>query len=223
MVLVGFYNVIGGEVLPDWAYVPGNLAVAAVLLGVATWQGMTRADLALAPENARRGLRLGLIAAAAIAVGVLVVTLLPPTRDYFADDRFVGVGLGEAAYEMLVRIPLGTALYEEIVFRAVLLGFFLQRFTPLGAVLASSSLFGLWHILPTLDTLDTNPVGDYTESIVVEAGAVAGAVLITFAAGIGFSWLRLRAESLLAPILAHATINSLAYLAGFLVVRYTLA
>ncbi len=48
---------------------------------------------------------------------------------------------------------------------------------------------------------------------------VAGGVVVTFLAGLGFVWLRLRARSLLAPILAHAALNSGAYLAGWLIVN----
>lgn len=57
------------------------------------------------------------------------------------------------------RIPRGTALGEEAMFRGALLGLFLRRHTRPTAVLASSTRFGLWHVLPTLDTLDANPAG----------------------------------------------------------------
>ncbi len=45
------------------------------------------------------------------------------------------------------------------MFRGALLGLFLRRHTRPTAVLASSTRFGLWHVLPTLDTLDANPAG----------------------------------------------------------------
>ena len=39
---------------------------------------------------------------------------------------------------------------------------------------------------------------------------VAGAVLVTFVAGLAFAWLRLRSRSLVAPVLAHVATNGFA-------------
>lgn len=220
VVAVGTYNVVGGAVLPAWAYVPGNLAVTGVLVVAALRHGLTRADLALA--DSRRGLRRGLAAGAVAAAVVGVAVLIPATRAYFADDRFLGTDWALAGYHALIRIPLGTALYEEVVFRGVVLGFLLRRVRAGVAVVASSALFGLWHVLPTLDALETNPLGDHTGTGVTAVMAVAAAVAITFVAGIAFCWLRLTVRSLAAPIAAHAVLNASAYGAGFAVVRWTL-
>ena len=84
-------------------------------------------------------------------------------------------------------------------------------------MLASTLLFGLWHILPTLDTLETNPAGDVLDSPAGIGVAIAGAVVTTSIAGVVFAWLRLRASSVVAPIVLHLAINSSAYLAGWLV------
>jgi membrane protease YdiL (CAAX protease family) len=50
-----------------------------------------------------------------------------------------------------------------------------------------------------------------------EAGIVAGAVVFTAVAGLGFVWLRERSGGLVAPMCAHAMVNSSAYLLGWLV------
>ena len=42
---------------------------------------------------------------------------------------------------------------------------------------------------------------------------VASTVLATAAAGVAFAWLRLRSRSVVAPVLAHAALNSLAFVA----------
>jgi membrane protease YdiL (CAAX protease family) len=80
----------------------------------------------------------------------------------------------------------------------------------------SSLLFGLWHVLPTIEVLELNDL--YSGSSLAFGGAVTGAVAVTAAAGFGFCWLRLRAGSVLAPVLAHAATNSIAFAAGWLVV-----
>jgi membrane protease YdiL (CAAX protease family) len=220
LALVIVYNPVGNEALTAWAYVPVNVAVGAVLLALARRSGLSWDLMGLRTDRLAKGAKVGLAAAAVIAGIVAVAILLAPVREYFADDRFIGQGWGEMLYQTLVRIPIGTAAFEEVVFRGVLLGFFLQRMAVWRAATLSSVLFGLWHILPTFDSIETNPGGDLLEGGLAVMAAVVGSVIVTGLAGYGFTWLRLRANSLLAPIVAHFAINSVAYAAGWMVVRY---
>jgi membrane protease YdiL (CAAX protease family) len=191
-----------------------------VLIAVARWSGLSWDLMGLRLDRVAAGAKVG-VAAAGIVLGLVAVGILvSPVREYFADDRFIGEGWGEMLYQTLVRIPIGTAVFEEVVFRGVLLGFFLQRTTVWKAATLSSVLFGLWHILPTFDSIDTNPGGELLDGWLAVTAAVVGSVLVTGMAGYLFTWLRLRANSLLAPILAHFAINSVAYAAGWMVVRY---
>jgi membrane protease YdiL (CAAX protease family) len=80
-----------------------------------------------------------------------------------------------------------------------------RRYSAVVATVTSSVLFGLWHILPALGS-NTGPGG---------AGIrVAGTVLATGLAGLGFCWLRARSGSLLAPALLHWALNGLGLLAA---------
>jgi membrane protease YdiL (CAAX protease family) len=54
-------------------------------------------------------------------------------------------------------------------------------------------------------------------TLAAEAAIVGGAVAFTAVAGLGFVWLRERSGSLVAPVCAHAMVNSSAYLLGWLV------
>jgi hypothetical protein len=111
-------------------------------------------------EDAQRGLRMGL-GAAAVAGGGVALGGAPPARRLFFGDRQVSdVGRGEAAYHVAVRIPLATALAEEVLFRGVLLAMLRQRRPPVAAVLWTSMLFGAWHVLPTIDHYQGNPASD---------------------------------------------------------------
>ena len=220
LAIVVIYNPVGNEALSAWAYVPTNIVVGAVLVALARWSGLTWDLMGMRPDRIARGAKVGLAAFGAIVLVVAVAILLPPAREYFADDRFVGEGWGEMLYQTMVRIPIGTAAFEELVFRGVLLGFFMQRMAVWKAATLSSALFGLWHILPTFDSIETNPGGDLLEGGLAVTAAVVGSVLVTGFAGYAFTWLRLRANSLVAPILAHFAINSIAYVAGWMVVRY---
>jgi membrane protease YdiL (CAAX protease family) len=149
-----------------------------------------------------------------VAAGVAI----PATRRYFVDQRVIGVGAGTTAFDLLVRIPIGTAVSEELIFRGAVLGVALRHRTPMAAVALASAMFGLWHVFPTLDTLHLNPAGSLVEgSALKTAGAVVGTVAVTAAAGVGFCWLRLRANSIAAPIIAHGVLNAAAFLGGRLV------
>ena len=93
------------------------------------------------------------MAAAPVVAGVGAAVAVPATRAMLADEKVTGTGRAEAAFETLVRIPLETALAEELIFRGVLLGLALRSRTPLGAVVSSSIWFGLWHVYPTLGSI----------------------------------------------------------------------
>ncbi len=142
--------------------------------------------------------------------------VVPATRGFFQDERARGGGTRHVLFETLVRIPLGTALPEEVIFRGSLLGLFTQRHSPAVAASMSSILFGAWHVLPTLRTLPLNPAGARAKRT---GGAVLAAVTSTALAGYGLAWLRFRSGSLAAPAVAHAALNAAAYLAARSVVE----
>ena len=71
---------------------------------------------------------------------------LDRTGAAFRDARVTDVSNAEAAVHLLVRIPLATALVEELVFRGVILGLGVRAGDRRRALLVSSVAFGLWHI-----------------------------------------------------------------------------
>jgi uncharacterized protein len=119
---------------------------------------------------------------------------------------------------VLVVIPLGTVLPEELAFRGVLLALLGRRYGVRAGTLLSSGLFGLWHVLPSLG----GGVANATIAGVVGADAAGSAVrvvvtvLFTSLAGMVLCWLRLRSGSLLAPVLAHWTVNGLGVIVAML-------
>jgi membrane protease YdiL (CAAX protease family) len=145
---------------------------------------------------------------------------VPATRPWFADARVNRDATWLLLYTTLVRIPLGTVVLEETLFRGVLLGLGVRRWSTGRAIAFSSVLFGLWHVLPAFG-LSANPA---TASL-AGAGAVGRTVSIllavasTAAVGALWCWLRLRSGSLLAPVLVHVASNSFGYLLAWLVLR----
>jgi uncharacterized protein len=178
------------------------------------WQ-VPVADMGLRRDRIPGGLRAGLAVSAPVTALVALGATVPATRRWFLDKRARTGNAGHTLYHALVRIPLGTAMAEEAIFRGSLLGLLLQHRSRGEAIAASSLLFGCWHVLPTLDTLTVNPLGTVVgDDLIRTGGAVMIAVLVTTAAGIGFCWLRLRSDSVFAPMVVHAALNSSAFVAA---------
>jgi membrane protease YdiL (CAAX protease family) len=200
-------HVADHELVPWRYHVASHLAAAGVAVGGALAAGATITDLGLRPDRMADGARHGLAIGAAMSVGIAVAALNPASRAWFVDERVLDISPAEVAGRSLVRIPFGTAVYEEVVFRGVLLGLALRRLPPLPAVAATSALFGLWHVLPTLRDHGAN---DLTAGQ-PRHHAVAGAVALTTVAGFGFGFQRLRTNSVVTPIVTHAVGNAVVF------------
>lgn len=212
LLVAGLLAYSAWAVPPAW-YVPVSLVLGVVLVVGALRSGLSASDLGFARDRVPAGLRLGLMVAGVVATVLVVGVALPITRPLFDDDRVADIGIGLLLYRTLIRIPLGTALLEEVAFRGVLLAEWRRRASPRSAVIGSSAVFGLWHIRPAMDLLEANDLGGGFATVLVVAGAVA----LTFVAGLFLCWLRLRSNSLVAPWVAHVAINSLATVAAFVV------
>jgi CAAX protease family protein len=211
-VILTWYNNVAGR--RDWHrrwYPAVNLAAGATGLAAARASGLTAADLGLAAGRLRPGVRLGCAVAAPVAAALATAAALPATRPLLADQRNTAVTGWHHAYQVLLRIPLGTVAWEETAFRGVLHAS-VRRVLPAPAAIAvTSGLFGAWHIRPTADALRINQL---TPTPRAQALAVAGGVLATGAAGALLSWLRERSGSLAAPVLVHLAANCGALLAS---------
>lgn len=210
-------NLTTGFLLDGWVAGAVQVGAAVSAVFVARRRGYTRGALGLDPEDAGSGLRLGGTVAALIVVGVSVAALVSFTRGFFDDERFVDAEWLDVMVEVVVRIPVVTALGEELLFRSVLLAVLLAGMSRGRAVAISSLLFGLWHVLTTIADLDGNEATDDLNAWEAALG-VAGVVVVTGMAGAGFCWLRLRSGSLAAPWLVHTVLNASIYLAGAILV-----
>ena len=219
LALVGYANIISNEVLDEVWHIPFNLGILGVAILIARRAGTTWTTMGLRTDRIRRGVTVGGVVIAVIAVGMAIGIAIPATRELFKDDRIIENSVGWVLFQAFVRIPLATALYEEVLFRGIVFGMLIRRRCPLVAGLMTSVLFGLWHILPTLDTLQTNPAGDLFTGILGLAIAIVGAIAGTAMAGLGFLWIRLYANSTYASVLAHIGTNSVAILGSLIVVH----
>lgn len=216
LALAGYANVIANLILDDAWHIPFNLGVLAVALLIAWRAGTTWTSMGLRADRLVRGLVVGGSVILAIGLGVAIAVAIPEFRDLFLQDRLVDKSVAWLLFQALIRIPIATALYEEVLFRGIVFGMLARRYSPLKAALGSSLLFGLWHILPTFVT---DPLGDADATLIGLGITVTGAVAGTMVAGLAFLWVRLFANSTLAPVLAHIGTNSMSMLGALVVIH----
>src|SRR5215831_18984982 len=148
-VLAAYNNLAGTLPWHRRRYILLNVCATGAALAAAAASGLTATDLGLGRAELLPGVRLGSRLAAAAAGGWVLIAAVPATRPVLRDERIIGLSGRELAYQVLLRIPLGTVLWEETAFRGVLQAA-LGRVMPAGAAIAvTSGVFGIWHIHPT--------------------------------------------------------------------------
>jgi CAAX protease family protein len=210
------YGALLNTVIPDALNVPANITAAGTAFYLATRRGLTLRDMGLEPDHIPSGLRRGLGAAAPIPVVIALAVAIPLTRRCFLHTKLVDASTPGALYDMLVRVPFGTALSEEILFRAVLLAFSNRNHDRLTGAAMTSAVFGAWHVLPARRSFRTNDAFHAT----VQGGrapklsAAGGTVAITALGGLLLCRLRRQSGSVVAPWIFHSALNSLTNLGG---------
>lgn len=175
---------------PRSLYLPSNALATAflVFLGI-RWD----LDLGLSAS----GWQVGVAIVAVVWLGAVVVLAAarrrPQLQRRLRDGRTAGASGREVAFHGLLRIPFGTALFEEVAFRGLLLA--------LVGVWWQALAFGLWHIGPTVAALRANDRPARLLPVLV-------AVVVTAVGGVAFAWLRLATGGLVAPVLAHWSLNT---------------
>jgi membrane protease YdiL (CAAX protease family) len=213
MVLAAYNNLVGVQPWHRRWYPVINACAAAVALAAAATSGLTAADLGLHPDRLRPGLRLGSAAAAAVVAAFALAALTPATRPVLDDQRVAGLDRRQLAYQVLLRIPVGTVAWEEIAFRGVLQAALRRVLAEPAATAVASTVFGVWHIRPAAEALAVNRL---TASRGARIAAVTAVAAGTAAAGALLSVLREGSGSLAAPVLAHLAANCTAPLASAL-------
>lgn len=227
-------NLLNNKVTPRLAPLTSAAATAA-LVAMARRSGLSWKELGF--EHGRRGAVAGGALAAAVAAVYAVGIANPRTRQLFRDERALSLSRARVLEEALLQVPLGTVLLEEVGFRGALYAMLRKSHGTVAATAISSSLFGLWHILPAIDMAHANPalgaltsadspsrldtahanptLGALTSADspgrLDTARVVAGSVVSTAAAGVLFCELR-RRGGLLTPAMLHLATNSFGYL-----------
>lgn len=219
---IGAYNLIQNLLLPVRAYVPANLIASQGMVALARGYGCTWDELGLKPSRVRNGLYLGTAGVAASVAVAVAASANPSTRKYLLDQRAARQRQSDIAYRVLVRLPLGTALFEEVTFRGVVPAMWRRSgASQRESATAAAITFGIWHLIPANQALTGNPLGPRFTNRTSRAGVVVTGALLTAISSFGFSWMRERSGSLIAPWMTHSAINAAGYLAGVLAWRRT--
>lgn len=204
---------------------PGDVsfsaAAALALLLLARRSGLTWEQLGLGREQLRSGGTWALAAVVSVAGAYVAGVLTPRTRSAFLDSRYQQ-DLPRALTTALLVIPIGTVLLEEVGFRSVLWATLHRHSTPVGVMGLSSALFGLWHVLPSLDFTVAHAVaGEPDETGLRQKAMVAlGTVAFTALGGLVAGEMRRRSGSLLASAGLHWATNGLGVLFGVAAWRF---
>lgn len=206
---------VAKHVAPSTSLALGVGATAALLVA-ARASGLSWADLGLDRDRLWHGVLWG--GGAILAVGAVYAggLFLPITRELFLDARYQ-LEAADALRTAFVAIPLGTVLLEEVAFRSVLWGMLERHMSTNRALLASSALFGLWHVLPSLDFAAAR--GAAAPSPAATALVVLGTVAFTTAGGVVAGELRRRSGHVLASAGMHWATNALGVLGGLVAWR----
>lgn len=210
------YGVVLSLHIPEKYHFVTNACMAAITIVAGLQVGLSVDDMGMGLHVVFKGIFVACVVSAAIVVGVFIVASVPSLRRYFVLAQHMRPN--RVAYETAVRIPLSTALSEEILFRGVLLGILLSYNGTIISVGICSLTFGLWHIFPGLDRLRMQKSTLYSTRGATTIFAVT-TILATALAGIFFCWLRILAGSIIAPWLTHWSINASAMLASEFVTR----
>lgn len=220
IVLILLYGTVLARLVPRQYHIFLNLGIAITAIVLGFGFGLTPKDMGISVYTITSGLLIAVAASVVILLVTLLIAIIPPLRKYFLGDNLSNASGKLIAFEAGIRIPFSTALIEEVLFRGVLLGLLLSHYSTVIALVYASIVFGLWHIFPTIATLEQN---DATSKAIANKkhrkyAGVIGTVVITSIAGMLFGYLRILANSIIAPWLVHWTINS-SGVAGIYVAR----
>ncbi len=211
-VLAAYNNIVAAKRWHRRWYPLVNISATAAVLAAAGASGLTASDIGLQRDRLRPGLRPGSRLAGAAAAGFLLAAVLPATRPALRDERIKALSGREIAYQVSVRIPVGTVLWEESAFRGVLQAALRRVLPGPWAITVTSGVFGIWHIRPTVEALVVNQLACERGTA---ATRVTAGVAATAAGGALLSSLRARSGSLAAPVLLHLAINCAGALAAW--------
>jgi len=186
-----------------------NPALIFVMLAYAVRRQGGLASVGLQRKGLRRSL-LGGVGLGALLSGPPLFffhkpLLLDTPLEYGPISRMTG---RELLKDVLIDMPIGIAVLEELAFRGLLFSSIRTRFPAKWAIAGSAGGFAAWHLTVTATSAAQSNLStaarlpSFLKPFVLPI-AVVGGMLTTGVAGVMFAWLRERTGNLVGPIIAH--------------------
>jgi membrane protease YdiL (CAAX protease family) len=184
------------------AYAAAGLALAAASLLAARAMGLDASALALRGRHVR-GAAIGAALGVGVAVaGVVALRSVAPLVVGGAVEYapLAHVDAPDLARHVVLLLPLGVILPEEIAFRGVLLGALARMADRRAAIAGASAAFALWHVSVVVTTVGQTTLAP---SSLWSALGIVAALVVVGAGGAVFATLRLATGSLATAVAAH--------------------
>ncbi len=202
--------------LHGYLYIWMNLAVLGLVwLWSRKYLSLTASDIGWTKQNLGKSVLYGLgLSAVVVLPFVILLCLLPVLGFDVKTPRLEAVARDIFWWRIFVRIPIGTAFFEEMLFRGIFYGYLMKRMSQAKTILITSLFFAFWHIIPAYEV-----VSQHLQ--VTSAGMFLGLwfvlMLGSFVGGVLFAWIRYRTRNIAGCIIAHALINVLSLLSASIV------
>jgi membrane protease YdiL (CAAX protease family) len=194
----------------DDVKLPANVVVTVLVLAFASTLKLRWSDLGIERRTLGRA-GWGFVLGAALATPLVLFILVAPffTGESVGTDDTERPSFAGLIWRVAVRVLVGTAIPEELLFRGLLFALWLRASDLRGAVVATAAAFGLWHAVISFDTVSN--VGLDNDALFWLA---YGVTLIGLSlGGVLFALVRRHTDSLAAPVALHWTVNAMAIIA----------
>jgi membrane protease YdiL (CAAX protease family) len=168
---------------------------------------LTFSDMGIAKQNLGKSILYGVGLSALVVLPFMVLLwILPGVGFEPRTPRLETIARDIFWWRILVRIPIGTAFFEEMLFRGIFYGYLMKKMSHAKTIWISSLFFGFWHIVPAYRVVSqdlqlTSPPLFIGVWLLLLLGSVVGGIL--------FAWIRYRTRNIAGSVLAHALINVL--------------
>jgi membrane protease YdiL (CAAX protease family) len=186
----------------DWAFILGGLTLLGLLiLWAVRLEGMSLPSMGITSANAGRSALVGAALGAVVILPVVLYFIFPlGLQDGIGYEDLEEETWGGFLLWALVNQPVGTAFFEEVLFRGVLLAKMTIAWGQRQALVASSLTFALWHLVINFRTIqDTEVASPAALAVMAQIASLFG----LFVGGLFLGLLRQRSGNLAGCVVFH--------------------
>jgi membrane protease YdiL (CAAX protease family) len=189
-------------------YIGLNLGVLLVIWIIGQrYLNLKPVEIGLTKKNLGTTLIVGLgLTFIVIVTFLFLLWLLPAVGLGVKGPRMVHGSPALLWLRIFFRIPLGTALFEEMLFRGIFFGYLIRSLSKVKTAIVTSIFFAAWHITPALKVARFN---FRIDSVLPGIGLVFLGLCGAFVAGMVLAGIRAHTRNIWGSILSHALINTL--------------